>query len=416
MQVLFTVSSWPTHYAAMVPLGWALQAAGHEVRVVCTPSQVAPVSAAGLIPVPVLNGLEVTVRLRLQYYREALNGQWPYPWLPPHPLTGGPLNSLDDFDLAGYRDREAPAYARLAAAGYDAAVAFASAWRPDLVLHDPASLEGMLIAGLLGIPAVLCLWGPVGTHEPAHMSIVPEDHSGAFPRHGLREFGLDMIRTVIDPCPPALAPPIAAQRLPMRYVPYNGCAPMPGWLLERSDRPRVCITWSTALTTTSGPRSYLLPELVRAADDLGVEVVLTATAEDVAALGRVPPTVRVAERLPLRLLLPGCDAVVHHGGSGTALTALWAGVPQVMATFASEQTATATRVAAAGAALHLPGHEANAGAVGTALEKLLADNSYRRTAGELRAQMLRQPTPADLVKTLEGHHREPGRDIQRSSV
>ncbi|MFF0173985.1 nucleotide disphospho-sugar-binding domain-containing protein [Micromonospora profundi] len=401
MRVLFTVSSWPTHYAAMVPLAWALQAAGHEVTALCSPSQVAPLSATGIVPVPVLDDWEVNVRLRLQYYEEAVNGHWPYPWLPLHPVTGAPLKSLDDFDRTEFELRHAPVYAERTAKGFDAGVAFARAWQPDLVLHDPASFEGILIAELLGRPAVLCLWGPVGTHEPAHMSIVPQDHSKSFPRYGLKPFTPDMIRTVIDPCPAAIAPPTPADRLPMQYVPYNGCAPMPGWLLKPPDRPRVCIAWSTALTATAGARSYLLPELVRATNDLDVDVVLTATAEDVAALGPVPASVRVVERLPLRLLLPSCAAVVHHGGSGSTLTSLWAGVPQLLPTFASEQTVTASRVAANGAAVHMLGHEANAASVRAALERLLSDDSYRAAAGRLRTQMRSQPTPADLVATLE---------------
>jgi UDP:flavonoid glycosyltransferase YjiC (YdhE family) len=67
MRVLFTVSSWATHYAAMVPIGWALQAAAHEVRVLCSPSQVATLTGAGFIPVPLLDSPEDEVRLRLQY-------------------------------------------------------------------------------------------------------------------------------------------------------------------------------------------------------------------------------------------------------------------------------------------------------------------------------------------------------------
>lgn len=85
MRVLFTLSSWPTHYASMVPLGWALQAVGHEARVLCTPSQTGWVSAAGLNPTPILDGMNVVRRLRLQYYHEARDGVWPYPWLPPPP-------------------------------------------------------------------------------------------------------------------------------------------------------------------------------------------------------------------------------------------------------------------------------------------------------------------------------------------
>ncbi|MFI1169754.1 nucleotide disphospho-sugar-binding domain-containing protein [Streptomyces sp. NPDC020801] len=401
MRVLFTVSSWPTHYASMVPLGWALQAAGHEVRVLCAPSQVGTVVAAGLIPVPSLDGMDVRTRLRLQYYEEAVLGLWRYPWLPPHPLTGGRLNALEDFDAEEFRRSCAPQLAARAAHGFDSAVRCARDWQPHLVLHDPASLEGLLVAKVLGLPSALCLWGPVGLHEPEHMRIVPTDESGSFPRYGLGEFSPDMVEYVIDPCPSSLAQPTKANRLPVRYVPYNGCAPAPEWLLAPHRRPRVCVSWSTALSVTSGPDSYLLPDLVRGLKEIDADVIVTATAADVKALGLVPRSVRLLERMPLRLLLAGCETVVHHGGSGSILTSLWAGVPQVAFTFASEQTVAAERVAAAGAGLHRLGHQAEPVRIAAMVAEVLSDDSYRTAAAELRAQMRARPTPADLVRTLE---------------
>lgn len=404
MRVMLTVSSWPTHYASMVPLGWAFQAAGHDVRVLCPESQTNRVGGAGLTPVPVLGGMDVVTRLRLQYYREAVDGVWPYPWLPPHPVTGVPLADLGDFDAEGFRRDTAPVLAARAARGFDATVAFARAWRPELVLHDPASLEGLLAARVTGVPGIVSLWGPVGTREPEHMRIVPDDHSGSFPRHGLGELSLDMIDNAVDPCPGPLAPETRARRLPVRYVPYNGNAPAPPWLLEPPRRRRVCVTWSTALSTMSGPDSYLLPTLVDALGDTDFEIIVTATAQDAAALrtalGTVPPSVRVAEHLPLRVLVPSCDVIVHHGGSGSALTSLWAGVPQLIVTFASEQTATGRRVAAAGAARHLLGHRADRATVRHAVEEIASDSRFRSAAAALRAEMFQQPTPARLVDTL----------------
>jgi UDP:flavonoid glycosyltransferase YjiC (YdhE family) len=233
--------------------------------------------------------------------------------------------------------------------------------------------------------------------------IIPTDHSGSFPRHGLAEFHPDAIERVLDPCPPSLAPPTSAERVRFAYVPFNGTAPVPRWALDppAPGRPRVCVTWSTALTATAGPGSYLLPAVLRAVDGLGCEVIVLATAADAAALGPVPDGVRVAENVPLRSVLPGASAVIHHGGSGSAMTALWAGVPQLTTTFASEQAATGSRVAAAGAGRHLPGHEADPGALREALHDLLTDTAYRDAAAGLREEMLVQPTPAECVGTLE---------------
>lgn len=207
-----------------------------------------------------------------------------------------------------------------------------------------------------------------------------------------------MIEHTVAPCPSSLAPPTKARRLPVRYVSYNGSGPM--WPLQPSGRPRVCVTWSTGLTMVSGPNSYMLPDVIQGLRDLDCEVIVTATAEDVAALGLVPPSVRVMERVPLRVLLPTCDAVVHHGGSGTTLTSLWAGVPQLALTFAAEQTVAAERTVAAGAGIHLLGHLADPASIGAAIGKLLGDSSYRDMANLLCEEIMARPTPARFVADL----------------
>ncbi|GAA2643577.1 DUF1205 domain-containing protein [Dactylosporangium fulvum] len=400
MRVLFTVSSWPTHYAAMVPLGWAVRAAGHDLRVLCAPSQVAAVGGAGLPPVPVLGGMEVAVHNRLSYVREALAGDWPYPWLPLHPLTGAAMSTLDDFDVAEYARTDGARFAAESARSHDDAVAYARDWRPDLVVHDPVSTEGLLAAMVLGVPAVLALWGPVGTHEPAPVRILPDDPGGSFERHGFGPFGPDLVRHVLDPCPGPVAPPVRAERIPVRYVPYNGPGTPPDGL-PASGRPRVCVTWSTALRSMSGPSSYALPRILAALAGLDVETVLTATRADVAALGEVPPGVRVLEHCPLHPLLADCAGVVHHGGAGSAMTAMVSGTPQLALTFASEQARLAQRIADAGAGRHLPGHTVTVETIRDAVAALVTDPSHRRAAAELRRAAADRPAPVDALARLE---------------
>ncbi len=408
MRVLFSVSPWPTHYMAMVPLGWALQAAGHDVRVMCAPSQVGPVGGAGLTPVPILEGMDVLVQNRFHNLHAALRGDWPYPWLPLDPLTGEELRGLDAFDVAGYHRGARAGFAEAARRSAERAIGFARAFAPHLVVHDPVGLEGTLAARLLGVPAVLFLWGPVGTREPAGLRVFSEDLGGVFARYGAGEPDPDTVPYVVDPCPASLAPPTGACRLPVRYVPYNGPGAQPPWVLRRPDRPRVCVSWSTALSAACGPHSLRLPQMcirdrpqiVRGLAGLDVEVVLTATRADLSALGELPPDVRVLERFPLHLLLPTVDAVVHHGGAGSTMTAIAAGVPQLALTFAAEQTANGQRVAAAGAGRQLFGHEATPEAIGTAVGELIGKPVYRERATVLRDELRRRPTPAQLAVVL----------------
>ncbi len=403
MRVLFTVSDWPAHYFPMVPLGWALQAAGHEVRVVCAPSQSRILERTGLTPVPVLGDLDMVFLTRFNNLNEIKRGNWPYQGLPGlHPDTGEEMATLVDFDFDAYADECKRRIVRETAVGAEGVLGFARAWRPDLVVHDRLSLEGVLAGRALGIPHVAHLWGPVGTDETdPRLHPLPVDYTRTFPRHGLPQMGPDLIEYLIDPCPDDLAPPTRALRLPVRYVPYNGPGAMERWALQPPQRPRVCVLWSNSVSSSYGAGSYLVPRVVRALAGLGLELILPVHPDDVAGLGELPPEVRVVEQFPIRLLLPTCDAIVHHGGAGSVMTAAAAGVPQLGLTFGPEQDADAARLAATGAGTHLTGDRASEEAVRSAVSELLAAPSFRKAARHLQEQNDARPPQSALVPPLE---------------
>src|SRR5262245_45932134 len=103
MRVLFSTSNWAGHYFAMVPLGWALQAAGYEVRVAGTTGLFEAVSGAGLTPVRVLQALDSMYASRMILYMEAVQGRRTLPGLPVHPETGEPVKDLAEFDFQAAR-------------------------------------------------------------------------------------------------------------------------------------------------------------------------------------------------------------------------------------------------------------------------------------------------------------------------
>ncbi|MBW5425190.1 DUF1205 domain-containing protein [Streptomyces sp. BG9H] len=410
MRVMLGVSDWPGHWFAMVPLGWALQSAGHEVRVVCAPSQSEPVARAGLTPVPVLDGWEMTFQARIGNYLNWKEGRWPFTAAPPHPLTGVPLTSIEEFDLRNWIVENNDRLQGMARRSTDAAVAFGRDWRPDLILHDLLSLEGLLTARVLGTASALHLWGPAGTDEQEPgLKLLPLDMSQAFQRHGVGEVSFDHVSHVIDPCPADLAPRLLpAERLPVRFVPYNGPGGLPGTpeeqagaLAPTSGRPRVCVVWGTSVTSMFGDASFAVPKIVEALAGLDVEVTLAVTGADRQRIGELPPGVRLLEQAPLHLLLPGCDLVVHHGGAGCVMTSLAAGVPQLALPNGVDQPMNARRLAAAGVGRALPNPTADAASIRAEVAGMLADPSYAAAAARVRAGMTALPTPADLVPRLE---------------
>ncbi|MEU4349619.1 nucleotide disphospho-sugar-binding domain-containing protein [Streptomyces sp. NPDC023838] len=402
MRVLFTASDWGGHYYCMVPLGWALQAAGHEVRVACPPGQARAVGEAGLTAVPVLDGPDMTYCTRLIRYQEAVDGTSPLPGPPLHPVTGRPVADLAEFDVAAETARFWQDAGARVERSYDAAVEFAGAWRPDLVVYDMMAPEGALAARLAGVPALYHSAGLFGAAETDPvLETGLEDPTGSFARHGAKPWSRDQIEYVIDPSPlEALPPHGAALRVPVRPLPYNGVRIVPPWLLEPPAGRRVCVLWGYSATAMYGPYVPALRHAVEAAAATGAEVVLTASAEQVAALGTLPHGVRVLSDFPVDLLLATCDAVVHHGGAGTAMNAFAAGVPQLCLTLSIDQPVFRERLTRGGAALALSALTATEQEIHRAVTAVVEDEGLRAAARTVAAGLAAQPSPADLVAPL----------------
>ncbi|TCK24514.1 nucleotide disphospho-sugar-binding domain-containing protein [Pseudonocardia endophytica] len=406
MRILFSVSSWTGHYYAMFPLGWALRAAGHEVRVLCRPGDRDDVVRAGLVPVPVLDGPDMLTGARLLNVLSSFSGTWPYPTPPPHPDSGEPVDDAFDLQswLAGYWARATES----SRAGTDAAVRYARDWQPDLVVHDQLSLDGPLVAAVLGVPQVMHLWGPVGPADSfgpvgGEEAGRPADPSDAFGRHGAGEFDHGRADLILDPCPGPLAAGLGKRVLPIRYVPYNGPGddPGPGALPAPTGRRRVCVVWGRSATRTFGPVANKLPEVVRAATDHGADVLLLARPDDAAAAGELPENVTAMCEVPMSLVLDGCDAVVHYGGAGSAMTALVAGLPQLSVPIGLDQDLVAARLAATGAACTVPGPIADVESIGNALAAVLEGPQHAEAAEKLAAAVAAMPPPAAVVADLE---------------
>jgi rhamnosyltransferase subunit B len=99
----------------------------------------------------------------------------------------------------------------------------------------------------------------------------------------------------------------------------------------------------------------------------------------------LPPSVLWQEFVPLRVLLPHVDALVHHGGIGTTAEALCAGVPQLVVPFAHDQFDNAARVEALGAGLRLPASQLDGLRLTRRLHDLLASTDVLAACGQTRA-------------------------------
>lgn len=402
MRVLCTVSNWSSHFFPMVPLCWALRAAGHDVLVACDPGSVDALGNAGLTPVPVLRRADMVRTARLIACLSARSGQWHHKRLPPHPVTGRELGDLAEFDLDAYQAGYAGPDAEHVAAGVHALLDFAADFRPDVVLRDPMCPEGLLAARVLGVPALVHLWGPFSTEETvAARDFLPPPFAEIFAAHGVSAHDPNLPTYVIDPCPEGLRPPSVTPRLPIRHVPYHGPGAAPIPLPARGDRPRVLVTWSTSTTLFFGPCTFVVPAVLDACADVDADVDVMVGERDAELLPELPPNARlVRPYVPLHLVAHSVDLVVHHGGAGPALTCAAAGVPQLCLPSGFDQVTIAGRVAATGAGCRIDNHLADPAAITPAVRKLLHDPSFLEAATTLRKQTLTLPSPAELAGRL----------------
>jgi UDP:flavonoid glycosyltransferase YjiC (YdhE family) len=384
MRILCTSIAMRSHFFPMVPLAWALRAAGHEVQVAAQPPILAEVTKTGLPAVAVGAGYDLMTGIKEALSSGAVG-------------TGGLSSQM--------RERVALAHARNAEAMVADLTPFARQWHPDLVLSEPTTWAAPAVAKAVGAPLVLHTWGPMPAELWADMKSEkdvranwPKANVEFLDKAGVR-LGPEYAACVVDPCPDALLAERMPNRQPERYVPYNGSAVAPPWLNRRGQRPRLVLTWGTTsreFMSASGPGKIL-----DALAGLDVEVVATLSQAEQELLGRPRERVHVVDWMPLSMLLPTCDAIISLGGPGTVLAAAAYGVPQLVVPHFSAQPIYAELLSATGAGITLKPDDLMTGSICDAVRELLEGQATRDAARALREEIHAQPSPAEIVPVLE---------------
>ncbi|AUG75594.1 hypothetical protein CFP65_0638 [Kitasatospora sp. MMS16-BH015] len=367
MRVLFTAPGAVGHVFPLVPTALALRAAGHEVLF------------AGQQPLSILRhtGLPTVEVGDGGGLREAFARALP------------PGTRFADQDRTEEETHELSAlgFAEFGRSTVEGLLAVGRGWRPDVIVHESFQGAAPLVAAKLGIPAVRHNYGVTSAGAAARLRrLLAEDYRihGAEPTESA---------TVIDVVPASLGGDGGGLRV--RYVPYNGGGTVPLDLLGRGDRPRLALTLGTVFTDWEGVAP--LAHLIDQAGALDAEVLLAVGEADLSPLGPLPANLRPLPWVPLSGLLQAVDAVVHHGGSGSMMTAAALGVPQLMLPQGADNFTNAAAGQAAGFAL-----SSTLAAVDTALlDHLLTDEALRKSAAATRAEIDALPSPADLVTDFE---------------
>ncbi|WP_082771992.1 nucleotide disphospho-sugar-binding domain-containing protein [Actinoplanes sp. TFC3] len=378
--MMFVTWAWPTHFFPLAQLAWAARAEGHEVVVAAPPELSPTITAAGLPAAPVGAGLDIRP-LAGRFFASLVERATPLEW--------SEMRAWGPGNLATYR--------KIAAAMLDDTVAYARAYRPDVVVHDPTSFAGPIAAADTGALPVRHIWGAdytIRTREFEAAALEPLCERLGLP-------GVDSVGAVtVDPCPPGMQVPAPVRRLPVRYAPYNGSAEVPRWLVELTGRPRVCVLGSTAVAYFTDRHVSPLPVVTRALAGTGVEILAIGAERDRGTLDAGADQVRHVPATALHLVLPHCDLLVHQGGGGAMMTALAAGIPQVTLPLFTDHVFNSRRLAAAGAGRWIFANTADVTRVRRELLDVLHTPGYRAAARALGAEMAAQPAAAEVVARL----------------
>lgn len=166
--------------------------------------------------------------------------------------------------------------------------------------------------------------------------------------------------------------------------------------VPEGDDPLVLVATSTGRTRGS---ERMLRNVVDALDRLPVRAVVTTGAT--ASAPRSPrPEIRVVESASHGRILPHADLVVTHGGHGTVIKALAAGVPCLVMPLGRDQPDNATRVVGHHAGLALK-CSAAPDRIAATIGRLLTDPSYAVAAQDLGRRVRAEVDDRRVVEVVE---------------
>lgn len=378
MRVLLATTANAGHFGPMVPFARACLRAGHEVLVAAPASFAAAVRQAGLPcwPCQDVDQSELAPLLARVYAEppekrneamESLGAE-----LGARSIMPGLLGALNE-------------------------------WQPDAILRETGETGSTIAGELRGVRTTQLL---VGLDKFVEFTLPRVARALAGYRESL---GLppdrDGVHLHAQPSVSLLPPSFEEPGGPAVHrfrAPADPPAPLPTW--STADLPLVYVTFGTVASGLPFTRDAFRA-VVDAVADLPARVLVTIGADGDPGEWPMPEHVRVEKWVPHQDVLAEAAVMVCHGGTGTVLGALTAGVPMVVVPQFADQPDVAARVAATGAGLSVGEGErapATADEIRAAVKKVLADPSFRAGAAALAAEIAALPPVDDAVGLITG--------------
>ncbi len=384
MRVLCATTANDGHFGPLLPFARACAGAGHEVRVAAPASYAAAVAGAGFPHEPFADAppeLIGPIMARL------------------------PTLAFDDADDLVIRE----VFARIdAQAGLPSLIETVQRWRPDVVLRESAELASLAAAERLGVPHVhVC----IGMHEVvsrfadtigdplAELGRLAGLDEGRMKAALAAEIVLSLVPEVLDHATGQIQPQAGGFMRFHEPPPTTGSYPLPDW--GDPNAPLIYVTFGSvtgSLPSFAGVFRAALDALA----DVHARVMLTVGRKlDPADLGPLPPNAHVTQWWPQDAVLAHAAAMLGHGGFGTTMGALAAGVPQVVVPlFSSDQVVNGKHVASVGAGLAVGIGPAAVSRAAAEIPRLLEVPTYGASARRIADAMGKLPPPTEAVPAL----------------
>jgi UDP:flavonoid glycosyltransferase YjiC (YdhE family) len=385
MRVIFSCLPALGHLQPMVPLATACQRAGHDVLVATGADLASRVDRLGFDAAAVGPTREEGERLAgrgaergAETAEASLRRVWDhYTFVHRFTTTGASLRAADLVPLV-------------------------QDWKPDVVVHDVTDFAAPFAAARIGVPSALHSWGPplpgkLMARAGQKAAALWESAGLQAPPAGGMHRG-----TYLDICPPSLWPDDAADHPRVQQVQAVGAVEPWMALPEGLERLPYATTVHLTLGTVANRSLATFRLILTALAGQQVNILVTVGPDqDPAAFGDQPENVVIASYIPIDLILPRCQAVIAHGGSGTMLAALRHGLPQLLMPLDGDNVRNARLCEAAGAAVQIPLRELDGDVLREAVTRLVDDPALRSSARRLRDEMQSMPTPEQVVPALE---------------
>jgi hypothetical protein len=385
MRILFATTAGAGHFGPLIPFAKAAMSAKAEVMVAAPASFEAAVAGAGF---PFLALGEPPVE------------EW-------GPIMGRVRGMTEE---EGNRLVVGEIFGRLdAGRALPAMLAAVDEWRPDVVIRETSEFSSLVAAEARGLPHVHVAIGVLAGTARALPAAAP---------------AIDDLRTSLGlAADPAMATHFRAPTWTFSPVSFEDPSdPGPEQVRRFRDPgargaadgsakgslPTVYVTFGTV-----APNMGFFPALYRAIlealADQPVQVVMTVgRSVDPAGLGTLPANAKVDRWIDQAEVLGQASLVVNHGGYGTVIGCLAAGIPQVILPLFADQPINAARVGTLGAGIALPGSGtpdpelalASVPAVAEAVMRVLGDSSFRGAAETVATEIRALPTVDQAIATL----------------